>query len=107
MQKPIIKLPRNYPTFGAGSSFIPPVVPGNRSPWWGPATWKITFSMIGSRCSGRERLNFITANSTFSWWGAWLSCHEGKIVITPGISLKGITAWGFPGLLPESWIKIL
>jgi hypothetical protein len=51
--------------------------------------------------------HFITANSTFSWWGAWLSCHEGKIVITPGIRLKGITAWGFPGLLPESWIKIL
>lgn len=28
--------------------------------------------------------HFITANSTYSWWGAWLAETEKKIVITPG-----------------------
>lgn len=51
--------------------------------------------------------HFIIANSTFSWWGAWLSAHKDKIVIAPGFVAQGSkTAWGFDGLLPERWIKI-
>ena len=51
--------------------------------------------------------HFIIANSTFSWWGAWLSQHENKIVMAPGFTLQGNqTAWGFEGLLPDDWVKI-
>ena len=49
--------------------------------------------------------HFITANSTFSWWGAWLGGGKEKIVVTPSKRLGKITAWGFKGLIPEDWVK--
>ncbi len=51
--------------------------------------------------------NFITANSTFSWWGAWLSSHAGKLVITPDPKLLDArNYWRMAGLLPDAWRKI-
>jgi hypothetical protein len=51
--------------------------------------------------------HFITANSTFSWWGAWLAAFPGKQVIAPGFEMRhGKMWWGFAGLLPEEWIKL-
>lgn len=45
----------------------------------------------------------ITANSSFSWWGAWLNPHEDKIVICPK---KWMNVDRNLDIMPESWIKV-
>lgn len=45
----------------------------------------------------------INSNSTFSWWGAWLSNFEDSITICPKEYIRGLNT---PDVYPESWIKM-
>lgn len=45
----------------------------------------------------------IIANSTFSWWGAWLNKKSDKIVVSPSRFLKNDE---FTDVYPDSWTKI-
>ena len=46
----------------------------------------------------------IIANSSFSWWGAWLNPNHEKIIVTPG-------EWNFKkninSIVPEKWNKVV
>lgn len=49
----------------------------------------------------------IIANSSFSWWGAWLNPHPEKIVIAPQNWFAQKTAYfDDKDIVPENWLKI-
>jgi len=47
----------------------------------------------------------ITANSSFSWWGAWLNSNPGKIVCAPK-SWFSTPAYSCTDLVPQSWVRL-
>lgn len=47
----------------------------------------------------------IIANSSFSWWGAWLNCNFNKIVIAPQTWLQHKDL-DTSDLIPPNWIRI-
>lgn len=49
----------------------------------------------------------IIANSSFSWWGAWLSKNNNKIVIAPDnwFTKKGLEGRKNFNIVPDNWIK--
>ena len=53
--------------------------------------------------------DFIIANSSFSWWGAWLSANKDKKVIAP---LRWFGEEGYTknndtkDLIPDGWTRI-
>ena len=44
----------------------------------------------------------IIANSSFSWWGAWLNAAKSKIVVAPSIWLTNAPA---RDVVPDTWIR--
>ncbi|PKL07274.1 MAG: hypothetical protein CVV53_00390 [Spirochaetae bacterium HGW-Spirochaetae-9] len=71
----------------------------------GAESWRDMWLM--SRCSAH-----IVANSTFSWWGAWLDPSPDKLVLAPERwSLArpqpfAYYRYSFDEVVPESWIRI-
>lgn len=49
----------------------------------------------------------ITANSTFSWWGAWLNTNPNKIVVAPKQWFADpVKNEQTKDLVPESWVRL-
>jgi hypothetical protein len=63
-------------------------------------SWKDMFLM--SKCR-----HHIIANSSFSWWGAWLAYHPGQVVIAPKKWFNNAPEfYNTKDLLPGNWITI-
>lgn len=55
--------------------------------------------ILMSRCS-----HHITANSSFSWWGAWLNPSQDKVVITPREWFRPESGLDASDLRPAGWL---
>lgn len=62
----------------------------------GKDSWQDMYLM--SRCHHQ-----IIANSSFSWWGAWLNQHEDKLVVAPRLWWR---MFDKDDVVPEGWVRL-
>jgi hypothetical protein len=48
----------------------------------------------------------VIANSSFSWWGAWLNPDPNKTVIAPANWFRHKPGWDTRDLLPDNWLQL-
>lgn len=48
----------------------------------------------------------IVANSSFSWWAAWLNTNKEKIVIAPQKWFSDDSGLDYSNIVPKSWVKL-
>ncbi len=84
-------------------------------PKWCEKNLKINFPVtyVSHNKSGSEDLRLmmncqhnIIANSSFSWWGAWLNQNPNKIVIAPKRWFLNKKANAEIDILPKEWLRI-
>jgi hypothetical protein len=81
---------RSNMTFDVGTVYVPKYDDGNDH----------EDLILMSKCK-----HHIIANSSFSWWGAWLNGSTSKLVIAPDRWFKSAEKCTID-LIPESWIRL-
>jgi hypothetical protein len=71
---------------------------------WNPVKGKFNFRDMQLMASAKHN---IIANSTYSWWGAWLNNNPNKIVIAPERWVNGSEpSLVDNSIIPDRWIKM-
>lgn len=71
---------------------------------WNPTSGKLNYLDMQLMSSAKHN---IIANSTYSWWGAWLNKNSQKIVIAPALWFNPINKlYSQVEIVPKDWIAI-
>ncbi|MFO0971602.1 MAG: alpha-1,2-fucosyltransferase [Candidatus Saccharimonadales bacterium] len=76
-------------------------------------TFDLPTTFISGNKKGSDDMNvmrhckhFVMANSSFSWWGAWLSDHKSKIVVAPKNWFQDRDADNAIDIIPNKWTRL-
>lgn len=80
---------------------------------WCKKNIKVPNVTFVEKTNGLEDMNLmsqcshnIIANSSFSWWGAWLNQHNDKIIVTPKTWFQNKESDNATSIVPDKWIRL-